>query len=728
MIVKSNKCTMSRWKDMFYACRTVVRSEAGLNVAEFVLPLLVLDRICFGSPEEFEDIVREFLGVMQSGTSTISMTQSDRQKAVNAFFSVIDTLSFWADRETEDSIRNKRTSTSTARGTSKRKLSDFAAGSSSDWSAEDCKTQILELTDRLPLALQAKAASEAGMHARALLLLEKDARKNDVGALYESKMHGSSSRGVGRETDGTRTLNGIDLKLMKKSLASLGDCDTMVVVGEEVFESSPLLDVSDRLLQKEESGDFEGSLQDYERLLQVDHVENGDRSRLERGALKSLVETGRFEEVLSRTAGFMEAKDHDDNAAYAAEAAWRLGRWDTLSSLVKNAHGNLTCNDDSYRWATAKAMLRLHEKDEVGARGALNDARRAVMDSLSSFARESYSRSYSDIVRLQCIREIEDASALLCSEDMGVESLKEAATSNGDDGWAWDGRLKLATPTAASTIMSTRATIARLGGDPLIEGSMFLGIGKQARKSGKMSMSERNLTQAEAVLSNSPSNCQVDRASLDNIMHDIRTQYAKLKHCCDDSRTALKILGQESVDTTYIEMIQNPDMSKKLAINYERERTKISLGAPTAMIIDEQALAQRFARRLLRLSKWAVEGGLQSEPQNVKRFQSVVKLADKLEKGMTSGRTNIKLAPFGVVTKLNTLCFFALSQDIFIMRNISRESSAYGSLYQANGAKTRPRSVWTTIQPAPRIFPKTCNASDMFEVLFSTTLQRWRMT
>lgn len=630
-IVKSKKCSMSRWKDFFFSCRTATRSEAGLDAAEFILPLLVLDRICFGSRDEFESIVKEFLELLQS--RNFIMPPVDRQKALSAFFSVVDTLSYWAERETEESSRNRRTTNLTSRNANRQRISDFAQGPSTDWSAEDSKTQIIELLDRLPLAIQAQAASEAGMHARALLLLEKESRSNTVHEIYESKNNETKNH---RNISSMKfSLSGINLDVMKKSLASLGDCDTMVVVGEEAYDSSPVLDISDRLLYKEKSNDFEGSLGDFERLLQVESLIKTDRKKLESGVIRCLLETGRFEEVLSRTGSSSEQKSQEIFSSYAAEASVRLGQWDALSSIVDQSQNTKFCdNEGMYRMSLARAMLCMHEKNKDGARVALDDARKAVMHNLSSFARENYSRCYPDIVRLQCIREAEDAATLLCSSDFrDLGSLSKHISSDQEGGWEWEGRLKLVAPASSPMILSTRSTIARLGNDPLLESSMIFEIGRQARKNEQVSLSERALTQAEAIICKLPRSHQSDHTAQDALFDDIRTQYAKLKHKVGDDRTAFRILGRESVDVAFAQMEERNDDPMKVAISHERERTKLSMGPQAAIAIDERKLAQRFAQRLLRLSKWTVSAGLEGETQSLRRFKMVVEVGENLEKG-----------------------------------------------------------------------------------------------
>jgi len=49
MVHRAYDTKKNEWTEFFYACRTALRTEAGLGVAEYLLPLLVLDRLCFGN-------------------------------------------------------------------------------------------------------------------------------------------------------------------------------------------------------------------------------------------------------------------------------------------------------------------------------------------------------------------------------------------------------------------------------------------------------------------------------------------------------------------------------------------------------------------------------------------------------------------------------------------------------------------------------------------------------
>jgi hypothetical protein len=166
MILNAKDSHLCPWKDFFYACRNVVRSMTGLETSEFILPLLIADRICYGTHEEFASISTEFLDILDfDSDGATQMDPGGRQKAVNAFFHVFDTLSYWAEQETELRCRSSRSASSSSR--SKQKEID-AITTESAWAADETITQIREFIGKIPLLLQAKAASNVGMHARAL--------------------------------------------------------------------------------------------------------------------------------------------------------------------------------------------------------------------------------------------------------------------------------------------------------------------------------------------------------------------------------------------------------------------------------------------------------------------------------------------------------------------------------------------------------------------------------
>ena len=649
MVGRSRDCSLSRWSSLFFACRTAVRTQAGLKVAEFILPLLILDRICFGNAQDEEHIRQEIIAVLTFDTKpNVAMSQTERQKAVNALFMVVDTLCFWAEHETEE--RHRSSSRSSGSSSSKKSrdtnsgLGDVA--SSTTWPSDDTILRTEEVLNTIPLSLLAQAAANVGMHARALRLLEMVGRRTTVEKVYNTSSDPNRNDG---DSEGYKSLDkvgGIDLHLLKNILARLDDCETMAAVGEESSQADPSSQVRDSIRQNEASGNWEAALQDYERALQLEGVEKRD-PLMEKGALQCLLELGQFESVLNQVNGLVHGRQGQScgkvhATSLAVEAAWRLGRWETLSDFVEsNASrvepGQALDTEDMYQISVGKAMLGLQRKDSSAVASALENARQALMQSLSSVARESYARSYSHMVRLHCLREIENAGDVLCENTTASSlALAEIVQLDTHEGWAWNGRLSLVSSQGSTTVINTRLALARLSSEPVLEGSLFVSAGKIARKTGLHSIAANFFSHAEAAFACIPSTDANRKRNLGNFLDPVKMQIAKLKHASGESTTALKLLGQDSVQKVFDQMmlnIENSNTLRQLATRYERQRIGSISGLAASVADDDRSLVSRFASRLLKLTQWAGEGGLKGGSEIMGRFRVIHKLVPEWEKG-----------------------------------------------------------------------------------------------
>ncbi|KAL3944314.1 MAG: hypothetical protein SGBAC_001607 [Bacillariaceae sp.] len=645
MISNSHVSEDSPWRIFFYACRTAIRTQAGVPLAEFILPLLLLDRLCFGSDLEEEAIRTEVLAVFSSESKrTTGMNHSDQQRAVNVIFVMMDTLQYWEEREIEDRFKVSRSnSTSSRRRTTGSKATNDDSKKAGSWPADMSISRIEDLLSTIPLSVQAAGAARVGMHARALRLLEMAGRLNKVEEIFESssgKGKGGKHTSIERESfrcGDALVASANDAALMKEILARLDDCETMLALGGDALTASPSLQARDSIRQKEASGDFEGALQDYERAMQLEHTTVKDIG-LRRGILQCQLELGQFESVLNQVAG-LASMQHSQNTpvtSFAVEAAWRLGRWETLSDLVAE-NDKASCKTDVHDFSIGKAIVGLYEKNEEMARIALESSRLDVMEGLSSMARESYSRSYAYLVQLHCIRELEDSSHMLCCREMQDPfTLSEVAHSTLPEGWAWTERLSVTTAKGASRVINSRVAIARLSNEPELEASLFLNIGKRARKRHLNSIAENFFSQAQAAFAKIPSGEIGKTSRLGSIVDATSIQVAKLKHATGESALAFKILGHESMQSTLDKMFyesENPDSLKNIAVKYEQQRLSVITALRGQVHESSDTLADRFARRLLRLTQWTVEGGLRGGSEITRRYRIIHKLAPKWEKG-----------------------------------------------------------------------------------------------
>ena len=228
MIVKSNE-RESPWSKLFHACRTAVRTPVGLGVAEFILPLLVLDRLCFGGTQDYQSTLHELKDVLSCKIKQIGMSQLDHRNAVNAVFMVVETLQHWAENEKEERQQLSRPN-------SQKSPRVHSEGLRETWTADDCIFRIDSLLNSIPLLLQATAAQSVGMHARGLRTLEMSARKSVVDQVFNATsdegVRGSPKckRGTSRASGG---YNGNDWDLMKEVLAKLNNYETMAALDED---------------------------------------------------------------------------------------------------------------------------------------------------------------------------------------------------------------------------------------------------------------------------------------------------------------------------------------------------------------------------------------------------------------------------------------------------------------------------------------------------------------
>lgn len=632
MVHRSNKKT--QWGSMFFSCRTAVKTRAGLNVAEFLMPVFVLDLLCNGGTQDENFILQEFLNVLTFDSESPSrnlMSHTERQNAVNLVFSVIDMLKSWADAEAEKkfSTTNKSTPVKRTAGAERTCSEDV-------WPADESIMRIEDFLGHIPYAKLACAAAVVGMHARALLTLEMAARQTVSLSVFGSDE--AVEEGAWKRTRSRASGSCVpsELSLMKEVLVTLNDHETVTALCDDEVRTDPLSSARDSIRQKEASADWEGAMQDYERAQQL----AGQRDpALQRGALRCLLELGHFESVLNQVKGMVQHTCTNSSSVevvtpVAIEAAWRLGRWDTLSELVKLTSQAEEDQETAFQTAVGNIFLGIRVKDANIVSSYLKKARAATMTRLSGLARESYSRSYGHIVRLQALREIEDASAVLCEGD--VSRLSDHAAA-----FHWGRRLDFVSPAESASIVNVRLALARLSGDSTLEASLFIKTGKQARKSGLYNIAANCFAQAEAAILSIRDG---HSAGLD--MSSLRIQVAKLKHDCGRSNAALRVLGLENIETNI--QLAGPELSAESAL-YVKNALGMDGEAPS-----NDAMNSLFAKRLLQSTRWMIDGGLKAGAEVVRRFDIIHKLAPKWEKGKslhTSFMVQSKHAEFSQITK-----------------------------------------------------------------------------
>ena len=610
MVYRSYSTTESNeWTRVFFACRTALRSQAGLNVAETLLPLLVLHRLCFGGGVDQNSLLSEINDVLticaenNGSPSNSSLSRSDRRKAIGAVFALMDLLEQWVEPESERRYTLKK--------------GRHNVGCSYDWQQSDAAMRIDDMVRKVSYSLRAKAAASVGMHGCALRYLEMASR-----AAVADQVFGRVGTDLHRDPNRSRAAGFCpkeDVCLMKDVLASLNDYETMFVLGDENIWSSPIERVRDSIRQKEALSDWQGAIHDYER---AEQLNLGDAS-IRLGSLHCLLQLGHFESVLLQVNGTMHDHMHDAKELASAatvplaiEASWRLGKWDKLSDLLETEQSTITNSDGLYQVHLGEAMLGIHRKAFDRVFQSVKSARVAVMEGLSSVARESYVRAYDHIVRLQSLREVEDAADLLrCEETLAIGELVDDAS------FGWNRRLDFVSSTGTTAVINVRLALARLSADPAFEGYLFLRMGKSGRKSGMLSMASNCFAQAEATLNS------IDNDRKAALKSDLLMQLAKLRHECGDSSVALRMLGQENIVT--MNALDDCGLLNSCC------RQVVDLLGVKNHGMNEPKIIDVFARSALQSTRWMIESGLKGGAEITSRFRIIHRVSPKFEKGMS---------------------------------------------------------------------------------------------
>ena len=715
MIKQTCNNERSRWRSMFHACRAAIRSPAGSTVAEFLLPLLILDMICFGDDkDEYMTMqeVKDVLSYRPTDTSNKSssplsrlMSANDLHKAVVTIFSTLDTLKNWAENETEERHKSMRGGSGNEHmSLNSRKKNDVSSSENEvicfSWPPDESIARINDLFGALPLSMFASAAAGVGMNARALQYLEMDSRQQIVEQIYDEVTLDNYTSETSQDMQplysagkALTPLRNIDLRLMQQLLGELNESDAMIAVGRELERLGLSHNIIDLIHEREAVGDWNGALQGYEQALQLRPqtygqsqnskiAENNKISNeqliLEKGMCKCLLELGQLESVINQVSGILSnseycVKDRSNSDKYfasderaqmelipsATEAAWRLGRWSLLEKLVNKASPvflNSTTMYDAeslYHIHIGQAFLGLHRRYANVVSDAIRCARLAVMTSLSSVARESYPRFYPYLLRLHCIREIENASETLClnlsnqvetTKRQDTESLLETfaayVTSNSPNAWHWEGRMRLAAPELAgsSVLGNVRLALSRIAEEPSLEGQLWLSMGRSARKAGLLDIAHTAFAHAEISFASCKAKSSIiesdyDEYFLTSFQNEIQLQLAKLNHITGETSVALQMMNMEEINMNELVKKKDIDIDASILLWLSRQHyfntTKFTIENQSS----EQLKGHKkvFGRRLLQATEWIVEGGL-CGPEITNRYKLVQRVCPDLER------------------------------------------------------------------------------------------------
>jgi serine/threonine-protein kinase ATR len=621
MVERSYKNARSCYRNVFYACRSAVRSEAGLGVLEFLLPLLVLDSLCFGDDNQRQSTVNELRSVL-SEVETATMDKLERQKSVECVFIILQTLLYWAESEVEERHKKQRSGKFEGqKGTSNSQSNSELPV----WPPDESIVAIEDLVDSVPFDLCATAASSVGMHARSLQFLEMHSRRFETKAVFDGEAADEVQTaniqdlksGDKQLLKATHTLH-MDVGLAHRLLGELSDRDSM----SALLHCEDEVNLFDQIYEKKNYQDWDSVLRLCELTTQIETPSAAEKFDLENSLLEALLELGHFESVLNQINGAISSNSNKcieklgpkgKLLPHAVKASWQLGRWDTLEDLVNLVGSELQSSpqislnhDQEFDFAVGKALLHLQRNRLHEIPAALEEARNAIMPPLSVVANEDYPRAYPYLLKLQFLREIEDASKVISRNTTinSVPQIRQSALSETLDA------------ETSIDIIAIRLALARIGSDLQEEAFLWLSAGRKARKEGLFHVAANSLSHANAIYHRLTQNPDSNRPqNLTIKSREVNLQMAKVKYANGQTAEAIQMLNDKALD----KILQCDRQDQELVKLVQQ--------------LEVNNLAFSFARYTLQATEWMVESGLQSGSEAIERYEILSTIAPKWERG-----------------------------------------------------------------------------------------------
>ncbi|KAJ3103331.1 hypothetical protein HDU97_010236 [Phlyctochytrium planicorne] len=335
-------------RKLFSVCKSVI--EQNINVAQHLLPHIVLQILTTGPPQYVTEVHQELLAVLKSGSlGNGNISDFSQQLSRQTIFSLVDHLTLW--------IRLRRQSNARKRVIKARRSGKVV--NDDDLDDEDIQCQKVEaVLVKIPQDLMANASYRSKAYARALMHFEQHVRGErktrselDMQQLYEHLQRIYSHLD---EPDG---MDGIASLILSPSLE------------QQTLEHDP------------------------------------DKLSLHTGLINCLKNLGHFESMLSHINGIIS--NHKDwepiLRSYSIEACWRLGSWSTLENIVALPH------EQNFEVRIAKLLLAARERNSSTFYKLLKETREELTTPLSAASMESYLRGYDIILKLHMLHEVERA-------------------------------------------------------------------------------------------------------------------------------------------------------------------------------------------------------------------------------------------------------------------------------------------------------------------------------
>uniref|UniRef100_A0A0D3GKZ8 Serine/threonine-protein kinase ATR n=1 Tax=Oryza barthii TaxID=65489 RepID=A0A0D3GKZ8_9ORYZ len=471
---------------IFGACRGIVRHD--MPTAIYLLPYLVLNVVCYGTPEARQSITEEILSVLNAAASESSgaivhgITGGQSEVCIQAVFTLLDNLGQWVD-DLKQEIALSQSNYAMA-GRQGGKLRDE---SNSMYDQDQLLVQcsnVAELLAAIPKVTLAKASFRCQAHARALMYFESHVREKS----------GSSNPAA----DCSGAFSDDDISFLMEIYGGLDEPDGLLGLAN-LRKSSTL---QDQLIINEKAGNWAEVLTLCEQSLQMEP----DSVHRHCDVLNCLLNMCHLQAMIAHVDGLVYRIPQSKKTwcMQGVQAAWRLGRWDLMDEYLAEADKGLVCrsseNNASFDMGLAKIFNAMMKKDQFMVAEKIAQSKQALLVPLAAAGMDSYMRAYPYIVKLHMLRELEDFNSLL-----GDESFLEKPFAADDPKFLkltkdWENRLRCTQPSlwAREPLLAFRRMVYNLSHMNAQAGNCWLQYARLCRLAGHYETAHRAILEADA--------------------------------------------------------------------------------------------------------------------------------------------------------------------------------------------------------------------------------------